>query len=491
MLKDKITIKNSCDLIIFGAKGDLARKKLIPALYQLEKKQQIHQESRIIGVGRANWNKLEYVNIVYDTLNFFLKEKINKQVWNKFSQRLDFCFIDVNKIEHFCNLNKLIIQKNNIVISYFAMPSNTFYSICKGLKSIKLNEIPHRIIMEKPLGRSLKTAQEINKQVSKFFKENQIFRIDHYLGKETIINLLTLRFANSFFLTNWNNKNIDHIQITVAEDVGIEGRWNYFDQNGQMRDMIQNHLLQILTIIAMSPPNNLLSDSIRNEKVKILKSLRKIDKNNIKQNTVRGQYFKGIINNYKVPGYLEESGATKNSNTETFVAIQANIDNWQWIGVPFYLRTGKRLPLKYTEIIIVFKTPMLNLFKSFYSKLPSNKLIIRLQPDEGISIEILNKVPGDHLNKLKKIQLDLYYSEIFGKTKFVDAYERLILESIKGKQSFFVRKDEVEESWKWIDSIIYMWNKENVPLKKYYAGTWGPDDANKLINKNGHHWHNR
>lgn len=492
MLKDKIPIKYSCDLIIFGAKGDLARKKLIPALYQLEKKHQIHKESRIIGVGRANWNKLEYINIVYDSLNFFLKEKIDEQVWNKLYKRLDFCFIDVNKIEHFYNLNKLIIKKNNIVISYFAMPSNTFYSICKGLKSIKLNKIPHRIIMEKPVGHSLKTAQEINHQVSRFFQENQIFRIDHYLGKETIINLLTLRFANSFFLTNWNNKNIDHIQITVAENVGIEGRWNYFNQNGQMRDMIQNHLLQILTIITMTPPNSLSSDNIRNEKVKILKSLRKIDKNNIKQNTVRGQYLEGIINNYKVPGYLEESGSTKISNTETFVAIQANIDNWQWLGVPFYLRTGKRLPLKCTEIIIVFKTPIFNLFKSFCPKLPSNKLIIRLQPNEGISIEILNRAPGaHHLEKLKKIKLNLNYSEIFDKKESLDAYERLILESIKGKQSLFVRKDEVEESWKWIDSIIKTWNKENIPLKKYYAGTWGPNDANILINKNGHYWYNR
>lgn len=490
MLKNKILTENSCDLIIFGAKGDLARKKLIPSLYKLEKKQKIHKESRIIGVGRANWNRLEYIDVVYDSLNFFLKDKIDNIIWNKFHNRLDFCFVDVNKIEHFYNLSKLIIKKNNIVVSYFAVPSNNFHAICKGLKSIKLNDIPHKIIMEKPVGTSLQTSQKINNQVSKFFQESQIFRIDHYLGKETIINLLTLRFANSFFLKHWNNKSIDHIQITVAEDLGIEGRWNYFDKNGQMRDMIQNHLLQILTIITMSPPDDLLSDNIRNEKVKILKSLRKIDKNNIKENTIRAQYSKGIINNCSVPSYLEEAGANKNSMTETFVAIQANIDNWQWLGVPFYLRTGKRLPIKYSEIVIVFKKPVINLFEN--AELPNNKLIIRLQPDEGISIEILNKIPGiDYQKKLKKVQLNLFYSKIFNKKIYFDAYERLLLESMRGNQSLFVRKDEVEESWKWVDSIISTWSKENIPLYKYPAGSWGPNDSNKLINKNGHRWYNK
>ncbi|MDN6595804.1 MAG: glucose-6-phosphate dehydrogenase, partial [Lacticaseibacillus paracasei] len=462
----------ACDLVIFGAKGDLARRKLLPSLYQLEKAGHIHPDTRIIGVGRADWDKDAYTKVVREALDTFLKEKVDEELWTTLSARLDFCNLDVNDTQHFKNLAKMLDQKKRVTINYFAMPPSTFGAICQGLGASGLNKDPSRIVMEKPLGTDLESSRAINNQVAEFFDESQVYRIDHYLGKETVLNLLALRFANSLFANNWDNSMIDSVQITVAEEVGIEGRWGYFDKAGQMRDMIQNHLLQILTMIAMSPPADLSTDRIRDEKVKVLRSLRRINHSNVRDTTVRGQYTAGFVQGKKVPGYLEEEGANKTSNTETFVSIRVDIDNWRWAGVPFYLRTGKRLPSKCSEVVIYFKNPPLNLFSDSYQELPQNKLTIRLQPDEGVQIDILNKVPGlEHKHRLQTTKLDLSFSDTFHQEHLADAYERLLLETMRGIQALFVRRDEVEEAWKWVDSIMEAWAADNESPKPYQAGT--------------------
>lgn len=485
----KKSIAQACNLIIFGAKGDLTRRKLFPSLYQLEKIGVIHPNTRIIGVGRAEWNTDMYIKEVRFALNTFMQIPIDESLWRIFRARIDFCNLDVNQIERFtCLLNKLKYL-NIVTVHYLATPPSTFGIVCKGLGMIGLNKSSSRVIIEKPLGTNLNSARVINKKVAKYFKEKQIYRIDHYLGKETVLNLLALRFSNSLFFSDWGNDTIDHVQITIAEEVGIEGRWGYFDKVGQMRDMIQSHLLQILTIIAMSPPSNLSADCIRDEKVRVLQSLRAIDCNNIRDVTVRGQYTSGFIQGRPVPGYLEEKGSNKNSNTETFVAIRANIDNWRWAGVPFYLRTGKRLPEKWSEIVIYFKKPIINLFADSYQDLPNNKLTIRLQPDEGIDIQILNKIPGlGHKHRLQTNKLDLSFSKTFFQSHFVDAYERLLLEAMRGIQALFVRRDEIEGAWEWVDSIMQAWELECTLLQPYSAGTWGPIDAIQMITKDGRVW---
>ena len=479
----------ACDLVIFGAKGDLARRKLLPSLYQLEKAGHIHPDTRIIGVGRADWDKDAYTKVVREALDTFLKEKVDEELWATLSARLDFCNLDVNDTQHFKNLAKMLDQKKRVTINYFAMPPSTFGAICQGLGASGLNKDPSRIVMEKPLGTDLESSRAINNQVAEFFDESQVYRIDHYLGKETVLNLLALRFANSLFANNWDNSMIDSVQITVAEEVGIEGRWGYFDKAGQMRDMIQNHLLQILTMIAMSPPAALSTDRIRDEKVKVLRSLRRINHSNVRDTTVRGQYTAGFVQGKKVPGYLEEEGANKSSNTETFVSIRVDIDNWRWAGVPFYLRTGKRLPSKCSEVVIYFKNPPLNLFSDSYQELPQNKLTIRLQPDEGVQIDILNKVPGlEHKHRLQTTKLDLSFSDTFHQEHLADAYERLLLETMRGIQALFVRRDEVEEAWKWVDSIMEAWAADNESPKPYQAGTWGPVASVAMISRDGRAW---
>ncbi len=478
-----------CDLVLFGTQGDLARRKLLPSLYQLEKAELIAPETTIIGVSRGEATDGEYIVQVRESLETFMKEPIDSTVWERFSRRLRYAKIDLSQPDQYAILRDRVDQAQRETVNYCAVAPALFGPICQGLAAAGLATDRSRVVLEKPIGTDLASSRVINDAVGAFFHEGQVYRIDHYLGKETVLNLLALRFANSIFTTNWDHNTIDHVQITVAEEVGIEGRWGYFDQSGQLRDMVQNHLLQILTLIAIEPPVALDSDSIRNEKLKVLKALRPITRDNAEEKSVRGQYTAGFLKGGPVPGYLEEEGGNPRSDTATFVGLRVDIDNWRWADVPFYLRTGKRMTTKRSEVAIHFKRLPHNIFKGSYKKLPANRLVIKLQPDEGVEIEVLNKVPG--LSKgvqLQKTMLDLSFSETFRGERIADAYERLLLEAMRGNQALFIRRDEVEQAWTWIDSIQDAWQAQNEPPKPYAAGTWGPVASVALLARDGREW---
>ena len=480
-----------CDFVLFGAMGDLSRRKLLPSLYQLEKAGLIHPETKILGVARQDMTSDAFIEEVRTNIEKFGEKQICSKTWESLSQRIQYVKIDMKDINSYQAFNDCV-DPDRTMVCYLATPPSIYGDICRGLHSCDIIDGSVRVVLEKPIGHDLDSSKVINDQVSEYFNENQIYRIDHYLGKETVLNLVALRFANSIFATNWDHNCIDHVQISVAESVGIEGRWGYFDDAGQMRDMVQNHLLQILSLVAMEPPTTLDADSIRDEKLKVLKALRPINATNINDTTVRGQYTAGFVKGEEVPGYLEEEDANTRSRTETFVAIKAEIDNWRWAGVPFYLRTGKRMPTKVSEVVIYFKRQPHNLFGDSFQKLPPNKLVIRLQPDEGVEITVMNKVPGltsSGSMDLQKLKLNLSFSEAFADDRIPDAYEKLLLEVMLGNQALFVRRDEVEQAWNWVDSILDAWKQSNEPPEPYQAGTWGPVESIGLLARENRSWY--
>jgi len=482
-------LQSASEIVIFGALGDLSRRKLLPALYQLDQAGLLNTESRIVGVARQEHTIVELIAFVVENLTEFVKEDLDKDVLSRFTARLLYQQLDFKDTVSYKNLATTLKDGHETRVYYFSTPPAIYGDITDGLKSAKLITDVDRVVMEKPIGNCLASSKIINDQVSRYFNENQIYRIDHYLGKETVLNLLVLRFANSLFTNNWDRNSIDHIQITVAESVGIEGRWGFYDDAGQMRDMIQNHLLQILSLLAMEPPADLSADSVRAEKLKAVKALAPINRMNVKEKTVRGQYADGYLNGLPVPGYLNEEGANQKSDTETFVAIKAEIDNWRWAGVPFYLRTGKRMPAKHSEIVVQFKPQAHNIFKDSHVDLPANKLTIRLQPDEGVELQMMNKIPGIASQMhIQENKLDLSFSETYENQRVVDAYERLMLEVINGNQSLFVSRDEVEAAWTWADSIIEAWQTSNEAPKAYPAGTWGPVASLSMIARDDRQW---
>ncbi len=486
---NETTTFKPCDLVIFGALGDLSRRKLLISLYRLEKANLIETDTRIIGIDQREADTVGFIDIVRISLQEFLNETVDKQVWAQFSARFFYVKIDLTDLDQYRLLHTVINEPSRVMVNYFAVSPSLFTNICQGLAQCGILNEQSRMVMEKPIGHDLKSSKAINDAVAQVFSEKQVYRIDHYLGKETVLNLLALRFANSIFTTNWDHNTIDHIQITVAEEVGIEGRWDYFDKTGQLRDMLQNHLLQILTFVAMEPPVNLEAQSIHNEKIKVLAALRPITKDNVERKTVRGLYTAGELKGKPVPGYLEEEGANTQSTTESFVALRVDIDNWRWAGVPFYLRTGKRMSYKRTEIVVYFKQLPHNIFKESYADLPSNKLIIHLQPNEGVEIQILNKVPGiDENIKLQKTKLDLSFSETFKNSKIFGGYEKLVLEAMRGNPTLFLSREEIEQAWIWIDSIQDAWAHTDAAPKPYPAGTWGPEAADELIARDQRAW---
>ncbi|MBN1378060.1 MAG: glucose-6-phosphate dehydrogenase [Gammaproteobacteria bacterium] len=487
-------MNSSCNFVIFGGTGDLATRKLLPSLYYLHCDGYLPGHVKIYGVGRSDYNDDSYRNFIADKLKQCESLGNCKETsWQEFSARLFYQKVDGTKTEDFSQLGKrLALKEDNELVCYLSTSPNLFGDICRHLNEAGLVKNNTRVVLEKPVGHCLKSSRIINDAVAKIFVEENIFRIDHYLGKETVQNILALRFANSMFEPLWNSREIDHVQISISETVGVEGRWSYYNDSGAFRDMVQSHILQLLALVAMEPPRHFEPDAVRNEKVKVLRSLRPISGAQVLRNSIRGQYSAGSIDGQPVPGYLEAEGNVANPQTETFVALRAHIDNWRWAGVPFYLRSGKRMSSRNSEIYIQFKEVPYSIFsKSNSSTLRPNKLIIQLQPEEAITLTIMNKVPGLAQKgiEMREVDLNLNLSAEVRKETRRMAYQRLLMDIIHNDTTLFVRRDEVEAAWTWADPILEAWQNSAETPKPYAAGSWGPSAAYALTEKHGHSWH--
>ena len=478
---------NTFNLYLFGGTGDLSNRKLIPAMFRQETLGNINNDSEIIGIGSRDISVDEYIFMIKNSLDKYFPNFIeNDEAWNRFSNRVNYIKVDINSDNDWKNINN--VPDDRSIIYYLATPPNLYKQISTCLDVNNLIFDNCRVVVEKPIGSDLESAKDINNSLSAGFNENQIYRIDHYLGKEAVQNLLALRFANTIFEKSWSNSAIDHIQITVAEDLGVEDRGGYYDETGALRDMVQNHLLQILCLIAMEPPVSIQSESVRDEKLKVLKSLAPFTKENIVTNSVRGQYLDGISKGAPACSYLNEEGVDSNNNTETFVALKLEINNWRWSGVPFYLRTGKRMHSKSSEIVVRYKAVPHNIFSKGTS-LKADQLVLRIHPDEGIDLKLNTKEPGVSGYDLQELPLDLNLHD-YHELGHQDCYERLLLDVIRGNPSLFVRRDEIEASWQWIDNIINLWKSEDIPMEEYISGGWGPSNADLLLKKDFRSWKN-
>jgi glucose-6-phosphate 1-dehydrogenase len=478
-------------LLLFGATGDLAQRMLLPSLFSLHAEGLIAPEVKIIGTARSDLDDVGFRKVAADALEKFLapEAKVPEAVPG-FLDRLRYVPLDASQPDSFVALREVMGEdRDQHTAIYLSTAPSLFGSTIAGLQKAGLDGPNVRIGLEKPLGQDLASSAVINDAVAAAYTEAQTFRIDHYLGKETVQNLLALRFGNRMFEPLWNAENIEHVQITVSETVGLEGRVSYYDGVGALRDMVQNHMLQLLALVAMEPPARFGPRSVRDEKVKVLRSLRPIDRATVATHTVTGQYAEGAVAGKSVPGYIEELGQP--STTETFVAVKAHVDNWRWHGVPFYLRTGKRLPTRHSEIFIQFREVPHSIFQSRGAVLQSNKLLIRLQPEENIRLLVMAKEPGLDREgiRLREVPLDLSLTTAFAGFRRRIAYERLLLDLIEGDPTLFVRRDEVEAQWEWIDAIRDGWAAANVTPRAYAAGTWGPSAAIALTERDGVHWH--
>ncbi len=475
-------------LYIFGATGDLTRKKLIPALFSLFTKG-IISHFRIIGFARRPWTREFFQNEARSMLDHGPARAASTAVKDAFLEKLDYISSTFDNPEGYAQI-EAAAQGMEGRIFYLSTPPNEYPAIIENLGRAGHHHAPpggySRIIVEKPIGRDLASAKELNTQLAAWFDESQIYRIDHYLGKETVQNLLVLRFCNNIFEPLWNNHFVDHIQITIAESIGVGTRGNYYESSGALRDMIQNHAFQLLTLLTMEHPGELSAEAIRSEKVKILKSLRPITFREVNRYTVRAQYSQGVIEGEEVPGYRQENGVAPDSMTETYVALELGIDNWRWAGVPIYVRTGKRLSRKSTEIAVYFKEPPHQLFRTGGQLPPPNSLIIHIQPEEGISWNVNSKVPG-YITTVRPVNMDFAYGSAFGDTT-PEAYERLLLDCMVGDSTLYTRRDEVETSWAFITRILQGWSQNQTPMASYPAGSAGPEDAKALLNHRGKKW---
>src|SRR5246127_5869348 len=494
-------VPQPCAIVIFGATGDLTHRKLIPALYNLAADGDLPAGVAIVGFARRNKSDDEFRRDLEEATRKFSRQPVRDEIWNTFGQSIFYHQSEFGDESGYKTLAKRLdgIDKTHGTrgnrLFYFAAGPDQFEPILKHLKAAGLNETRKgswvRVIVEKPFGTDLDSARELNRVIRSAFREEQTYRIDHFLGKETAQNILVLRFANAIFSPLWNTHYIDHVQITAAETLGVENRAGYYEGAGALRDMVQNHLLQLLCLVAMEPPTDLSADSIRDEKVKVLRSLRRIRGEDVFRNVVRGQYTDGSIDGEKVVGYREEKNVNPASMTETYAGLKILIDNWRWADVPFYVRVGKRLPKSGTEIGIHFKNAPGVLFNRDQANGldgAQNVLVIRIKPDEGVSLRMQSKIPGASV-RVQPVKMDFHYGTSFG-TASPEAYERLLLDAMSGDATLFARRDEVEEAWAFIDPIEEAWHakKDTPELYFYPAGSWGPEAADDLLARDGRAW---
>ncbi|MCE4224510.1 glucose-6-phosphate dehydrogenase [Methylobacterium sp. C25] len=480
----------SFDYVVFGATGDLTRRKLLPALYYRFRDGQIPGSSRIIGASRSELSREEFRDRSREALREFIPPShLDEAALASFLDHLYYVAVDALGTDGWDALKALLDERPDQIRPFYLATSPDLYgAICRNIERCGLVGEKTRVVLEKPIGKDLKSAKAINDAVGAVFPEGQIFRIDHYLGKETVQNLLALRFANTIFERLWNADVIDHVQITVGETVGVEGRGGYYDTSGALRDMVQNHLLQLLCLTAMESPLSLNADSVRDEKLKVLRALKPITPAEVQAVTVRGQYAAGAVAGRGVPSYQADLGGETTSRTETFVALKLEIRSARWAGVPFYLRTGKRLPSKHSEIVVQFRASPFSIFPDEAFGRDPNRLVIRLQPEEGMKLEVMTKDPGPGGMRLRPTDLDISFEETF-KQRYPDAYERLLMDVVRGNQTLFMRRDEVEAAWEWADKLLQAWADRPEPPRPYAAGSWGPTAAIALIERDGRTWH--
>jgi glucose-6-phosphate 1-dehydrogenase len=479
----------SFDLVLFGGTGDLAWRKLMPALFQAYRHGTLPEGGRIIGVGRDALTNEQYRSLIESRfVNVDLSKRPAEDEFKQFAEMLEFVRMDLSKTQDYVALATTLQARNaDTVVMYLATAPNLFTVICEQLGAAGLNTAQTRIVLEKPLGHDLASNKAINQSVRKVFGEKQVYRIDHYLGKPAVQNLFALRFGNSLFEPLWRREHIANIQITIAEELGVEKRGAFYETTGALRDMVQNHALQLLCAIGMEPPINAHADAIRDEKLKVLRSLKPWTTETLSTDVVRGQYGAGAINGTAVPGYRQEPGVASESHTETFVALRTEISNWRWAGVPFYIRTGKRLAGRDARIVVNFRPTPHAIFNSQIGA--ANSLVINLQPKDGLELHLLAQGTSNRRQQqaLSPVHLDLDFDKRFGSGR-VGAYERLLLDVIDGRLNLFVRSDEQEEAWRWVEPLLQFWKNDAQGPRPYAAGTWGPSASSAMIARDGYCW---